>query len=66
MTYSSSKCNFKYSFMVESETGKIINDIHKIICESIQLYKENDGRNPGPDKGITSTKCQFNELGYIR
>ena len=60
--------------MVESETGEIIrlllvtniNDIHKIICESMQLQKENDGRNPGPDKGITSTKCQFIEFGYIR
>ena len=60
--------------MVESETDEIIrlllvtniNDIHKIICESMQLQKENDGRNPGPDKGITSTKCQFIELGYIR
>ena len=60
--------------MVESETGEIIrlllvtniNDIHKIICESMQLQKENDGRNPGPDKGITSTKFQFIELGYIR
>ena len=60
--------------MVESETGEIIilllaaniNDIHKIIHESMQLQKENDGRNPGPVKGITSTKCQFIELGHIR
>ena len=57
--------------MVESETGEIIrlllvtniNDTHKIICESVQLSKENDDRNPGPDKEITSTKCQFIELG---
>ena len=59
--------------MVESATGEItlflvtnISDIDKIISESMQLQKENDGRNPGPDKRITSTKCQFIELGYIR
>ena len=60
--------------MVESETGEIIrlllvtniNDMHKIISESMQLQRENDGRNPGPDKGITSIKCQFVEFGYIR
>ena len=60
--------------MVENETGEIMRlllvtniiDTHKIICESVQLQKENDGRNPGPDKEITSTKCQFIELGYIR
>ena len=60
--------------MVECETGEIIrlllvtniNDIHKIIRDSMQLQKENDGKNPGFDKGITSTKCQFIELGYIR
>ena len=60
--------------MVESEAGEImrlllvvnINDIHKIIPESIQLQKENNGRNPGPDKETTSIKCQFIELGYIR
>ena len=55
--------------MLESEKGEIttnIYDIHKIICESMQLQKKNDGRNPEPDKGITSTKCQSIELGYIR
>ena len=60
--------------MVESETGEIIrlllvanvNDMHKIIPESMQLQKENNGRNPGPDKEITSIKSQFIELGYIR
>ena len=60
--------------MVETETGEIIrlmlvtniNDIYKIICEPMQLQKENDDRNPGPDKGITTTKCQFIELDYIR
>ena len=60
--------------MVESETGEIIrfllvtniNDIHKIIFESVQLYKKNDGRNPGTYKGIISTKFQFIELGYNR
>ena len=60
--------------MVETETGEIIrlmlvtniNDIYKIICEPMQLQKENIDRNPGPDKGITTTKCQFIELDYIR
>ena len=60
--------------MVESETGEIIrlllvanvNDMHKIIPESMQLQKENNDRNPGPDKEITSIKSQFIELGYIR
>ena len=61
--------------MVESETGEVIirlllvtniNDMRKIICDSMQLQKENDDRNPGLDKGITSTKRQFNEFGYIR
>ena len=60
--------------MVESETGEIIrlllvanvNDMYKIIPESMQLQKENNGRNPGPDKEITSIKSQFIELGYIR
>ena len=60
--------------MVESETGEIIrlllvtniNDTQKLICESVHLQKENDARNSGPDKEITSTKCQFTELGYIR
>ena len=59
--------------MVESEKGGIIrlvlvtniNDIHKIIWV-YAVVERNDGRNPGPDKGITSTKCQFIEFGYIR
>ena len=60
--------------MVGSEAGEIIrlllvtniNAIHETNCESMQLQKEKDGRNPGPDKGITSAKLQFIELGYIR
>ena len=57
--------------MVESETGEIIrfllvtniNDIHNIICESMQLQKENDGEIKDLIK--ESLQLSFNLLSLV-